>query len=234
MVAKPLALSIINKGTIDYEINKSWWLHIKIHYNSMDKRWIYSIEMLSMVLLNVVDASDEDQSSPSSNSGGAAIRPWRPPPCGDLRRLSGEWMSMGYHLGVPRGLYLCPWGVLHLALHETLLGREANLVSIKSASSRFFWFAALPCRRHISHVRTPNNANSVSRLCATKLSSTLVLIYFLGNEDKISKSALEDNPFWFQTDCAIGISGDISPISLMRIGPSTCPNRRYHRDPKLW
>jgi hypothetical protein len=27
----------------------------------------------------------------------------------------------------------------------------------------------------------------VSRLCATKLSSTLVFISFLGNEDKISK-----------------------------------------------
>jgi hypothetical protein len=112
MVAKPLALSIINKGTIDYNINKSWWLHIKIHYNSMDKRWIYSIKMLSMVPLNVVDASDEDQSSPSSNSGGVVARPRRPPPCGDLWRLSDEWMSMGNHLGAPRGLYLCPWGAL--------------------------------------------------------------------------------------------------------------------------
>jgi hypothetical protein len=112
MVAKPLALSIINKGTIDYDINKSWWLHIKIHYNSMDKRWIYSIKMLSMVPLNVVDASDEDQSSPSSSSGGAVVRPQRPPPCGDLRRLSNEWMSIGNHLGAPRGLYLCPWGAL--------------------------------------------------------------------------------------------------------------------------
>jgi hypothetical protein len=35
----------------------------------------------------------------------------------------------------------------------------------------------------------------VSRLCATKLTSTLVFIYFLGNEDKIFKSALEDNLF---------------------------------------
>jgi hypothetical protein len=33
-----------------------------------------------------------------SNSGGAAARPRRPPPCGDLRRLSDEWMSMGNHL----------------------------------------------------------------------------------------------------------------------------------------
>jgi hypothetical protein len=68
--------------------------------------------MLSMVPLNVVDASDEDQSSPSSNSGGVAARPRHPPPCGDLRRLSDEWMSMGNHLGAPRGLYLCSWGVL--------------------------------------------------------------------------------------------------------------------------
>jgi hypothetical protein len=68
--------------------------------------------MLSMVPLNVVDASDEDQSSPSSNSGGVAARPRRPPPCGDLRRLSDEWMSMGNHLGTPSGLYLCSWGAL--------------------------------------------------------------------------------------------------------------------------
>jgi hypothetical protein len=112
MVVKPLALSIINKGTIDYGINKSWWLQVKIHYSSMDKRWIYYIKMLSMVPLNVVDASDEDQSSSSSNSGGAAARPRRPPPCGDFRRLSDEWMSIGNHLGAPRGLYLWPWGAL--------------------------------------------------------------------------------------------------------------------------
>jgi hypothetical protein len=74
----------------------------------------------------------------------------------------------------------------------------------------------------------------VSRLCSTKLSSTLVFISFLRNEDKIFKLALEDNLFWFQTDCATGISGAISPISLIRIGPYTCPNRRYRRGPQLW
>jgi hypothetical protein len=110
MVSKPWALSIINKGTIDYDINKS--SHIKIHYNSMEKQWIYSIKMLRMVMLNVVDASDEDQSSPSSKSGGAAAMPRHPPPCGDLRLLSDERMSMGNHLGAPRGLYLCSWGAL--------------------------------------------------------------------------------------------------------------------------
>jgi hypothetical protein len=76
------------------------------------ERRIYSIKMLSMVLLNVVDTSDEDQSSPSSNTGGDAVRPRRLPPCGDLRRLSGEWMSMGNHLGAPRELYLSHWGAL--------------------------------------------------------------------------------------------------------------------------
>jgi hypothetical protein len=47
---------------------------------------------------------------------------------------------MGIHLGVPRGLYLYLWGalgVLHLGFHGILLGRKANLVSIKSALSRF-------------------------------------------------------------------------------------------------
>jgi hypothetical protein len=82
------------------------------------------------------------------------------------------------------------WGVLNLALHEILLGREANLVSINSVSSRFSWFAALPCWHNISHVRTPNNANSVSRLCATKLAPTLVFIVFLRNEDKIPQNSL--------------------------------------------
>jgi hypothetical protein len=79
------------------------------------RRWIYSIKMLSMVPLNVVDASNEDQSSSSSNSGGAATRPRPPPPCGDLWRLSDEWISMGNHLGAPRGLYLYPWVPLRRA-----------------------------------------------------------------------------------------------------------------------
>jgi hypothetical protein len=79
------------------------------------------------------------------------------------------------------------WGVLHLPLHKIFLERETNLVSIKSASPRISWFAALPSRRHISHVRTPNNANLVSKLCGMKLSPTLVFIEFLGNEDKIPK-----------------------------------------------
>jgi hypothetical protein len=74
----------------------------------------------------------------------------------------------------------------------------------------------------------------VLRLCAMKLSSTLVFISFLKNEDKISKSALKDNLFWFRTDYVAGISGVISPSSLIRIGPSTCPNRRYRRGPQLW
>jgi hypothetical protein len=119
-------------------------------------------------------------------------------PCDELMKLSPsscggspmngcQWVTILGHLGGCIYVLGVPWGVLHLALHEILLGREANLVSIK--------FAVLSCQRHISHVWTPNNANSVSRLCATKLSSTLVFISFLRTEDKIFKSALEDNMF---------------------------------------
>jgi hypothetical protein len=126
------------------------------------------------------------------------------------------------------------WGVLHLSLHEIFLRREANLVSINSASSRFSWFATLPCRHDISYVRTPNNANSVSRLCATKLSPTLVFIGSHGNEDKIPKTASEDNVSDFGLVCTAGISGAISPSSLTRIGSSTRPNRSYRRGPQLW
>jgi hypothetical protein len=96
----------------------------------------------------------------------------------------------GYPLGAPRGLYLQPWGALGRAapcLARGLPWGESNLVSINSASSIFSWFTALPCRHYISHVQTHNNTNSVSRLCATKLSPTLVFIDFLGNEDKIPK-----------------------------------------------
>jgi hypothetical protein len=78
------------------------------------------------------------------------------------------------------------WSVLHLALHDTFLERQANLVSIKSVSLRFSYFAALPCWRHISRVRPPYNTNSVSQLCGTKL-PTLLLIAFFGNKDKIPK-----------------------------------------------
>jgi hypothetical protein len=153
-----------------------------------------------------------------------------PPAASPLyRQLSDEWMDRSPLLGHPRGCIYAlgePWGVLHLALHEIFLGREGNLVSIKSASSRFSWLAAPPCRHHISHVRTPNNANSLSILCAKKLSPNLVFIGLLGNEDKIPKTVSEDNLSDFRLVCAAGISGAISPSSLTLIGPSTCPNRR--------
>jgi hypothetical protein len=124
----------------------------------------------------------------SRTCGGHRLPPDASPSC---RRLSNEWMDRSPLLGRPRGCIYDlgePW-----ALYEIFLGREGNLVSIKSASSRFSWFIALPYRHHISHVRTPNNANSVSRLCATELSSTLVDIGFLRNEDKILKTASKDN-----------------------------------------
>jgi hypothetical protein len=101
-------------------------------------------------------------------------------------------------LGRPRGCIYAlgePWGVLRLALHKIFLGRDGNLVSIKSASSRLSYFVALPCQHHISHVRTPNNANSVSWLYGAKFPPTLVFIALLENKDQISKSSLEDNQF---------------------------------------
>jgi hypothetical protein len=105
------------------------------------------------------------------------------------------------------------WGMPYLALHEIFLEREGNLVSIKSASTRFSCFATLPCWRHISHIRTPNNANSLSKLCGPKLSSTLVSIRYLGNEDKIPKMASQDNLSDFGLVCAAGISGGGGHIS---------------------
>jgi hypothetical protein len=125
--------------------------------------------------------------------GGRRLPPGASPSC---QRLSDEWMDRSPLLGFPRGCIYAlgePWGVLPLALHKIFLGREGNLVSIKSASCRLSYFVAMPCQWHISHIRTPNNENSVSWLYGTKFPPTLVFIAFLGNEDKISKSALEDN-----------------------------------------
>jgi hypothetical protein len=73
---------------------------------------------------------------------------------------------------LPRDL---PWERRELGFHKISL---VQIFLIRSSS--------LPAP-------APYNANSVSRLCATKLSSTLVFFSFFGNEDKISKSALEDN-----------------------------------------
>jgi hypothetical protein len=164
----------------------------------------------------------------SRTCGGRRLPPGASP---SSRQLSDEWMDRSPLLGRPRDCIYAlrdPWGVLHLALHDIFLGREGNLVSVKSASSKLSYFVALPCQCYISHFRTPNNANSV-RLYGTKFPPTLVFTSFLGNEDKISKSGLEDNLFWFRTNCATGISGVISPSSLTRIGPSTYPNQRYRR-----
>jgi hypothetical protein len=49
-----------------------------------------------------------------------------------------QWVTILGRLGGHIYVLGVPWGVLHLALHEILLGRETNLVSIKSALSRFF------------------------------------------------------------------------------------------------
>jgi hypothetical protein len=175
-----------------------------------------------------VDPCDElIQLSPSSCGGDFLVN--------RVGKMVGcEWSPLIGRLGYCIYAFGESWGVLHHALQEIFLGREANLVSINSASSRFSWFAALPCRHHISHVRTPNNAYSVSRLYATKLSSTVVFIAFLENEDNIPKTVSEDNVSDFRLVYAAGISGSISPSSLTRIGPSTCPNWRYRRGPQVW
>jgi hypothetical protein len=110
----------------------------------------------------------------SRTRGGRRLPPGASP---SSRRLSDERMDWSPLLGRTRGCIYShgePWGVLHLALHDIFLGREGKLVSIKSVSSRFSWFAALPFWHHISHVRTPNNANSVSWLYGTKFPLTLV------------------------------------------------------------
>jgi hypothetical protein len=74
----------------------------------------------------------------------------------------------------------------------------------------------------------------MSRFCATKLSPTLVFIGFLGNEEKIPKTASYYNLWGFVFVCAAGISGAISPCSLSWIGPSTSPNQSYRRGAQLW
>jgi hypothetical protein len=53
------------------------------------------------------------------------------------RMIGCQWVTLLGRLGGCIYVLGVLWGVLHLALHEILLGREANLVSIKSASSRF-------------------------------------------------------------------------------------------------
>jgi hypothetical protein len=40
-----------------------------------------------------------------------------------------------------------------------------------------------------------------------EISSNFGIHYFPWNEDKISKSALEDNLFWFRTNCTTGFWG---------------------------
>jgi hypothetical protein len=122
--------------------------------------------------------------------------------------------------------------------HNISLGRlgcciYANLVFINLASSRVSWFSTLHCRCYISHIRTPNNTNSVSKLCATKLSPTLVFIAFLGNEDKIHNQSQKIICLISDLSAPLAFSGGISPCSLTRIGPSTCPNRRYRLGPQL-
>ena len=128
-------------------------------------------------------------------------------------------------LGVPRGcIYTLgeSWVEFPLAFHEILAW---ELSFHKIASPRFSWFAALPCRSHISRVRTPNKENSESKLCGTKLSETFLFMTFLENEVKIPKTTLQDNLSEFGLFCAACISGAISPSSIFQIMRSIGPNR---------
>jgi hypothetical protein len=152
------------------------------------------------------------------------------------RVLLDGWMDRSPLHGRPRGCIYALGALGHAPpwLARDLPWERRELGFHKISFVQTFLFCSPACRRHIFHVQTPNNESSVSWLYGTKFPPTLVFIAFLGNEDKIFKSALEDNLFWFQTDCATGISGVMSPSSLTRIGPSTCPIRRYRRDPQLW
>jgi hypothetical protein len=98
----------------------------------------------------------------------------------------------------PKGVYLCPWGDLGRAppcLARDLPWERRELGFHKIRLVQIFLIRGPSLPHHISHVQTPNNANSVSWLYGTKFSPTLVFISFFVNEDKISKSALEDNLF---------------------------------------
>jgi hypothetical protein len=142
-------------------------------------------------------------------------------------------------IGRPRGYIYAlgkPWGVPYLALHScTRSSWERSKLSFHKISlAQIFLFAALPCRHHISYVHTPNNANSVSTLCGTKLYSTLVFIGFLGNKDKIPKMVSQDNLSDFGLVCIASILGAKFPSFLDRIGISICPNRSSRHGPQLW
>jgi hypothetical protein len=86
----------------------------------------------------------------------------------------------------PKVLYLWLWRVVARApplLEQDLPLERSEPGFYKINLAQIFLIRILPCRHHISLVWTTNNANSVSRLCATKLSSDLVLMAFLGNEE---------------------------------------------------
>jgi hypothetical protein len=70
----------------------------------------------------------------------------------------------------------------------------------------------------MSHAWTSNNSNSVSWLYAMKLSPTLAFIGFLRNEDKIPKTASEDNLSDFELTAHQGFRGSYLLASLSALG----------------
>jgi hypothetical protein len=98
----------------------------------------------------------------------------------------------------PKGVYLCPWGALGRAppcLSRDLPWERRELGFHKISLVQIFLIRSPSLPAPYLPLWTPNNANLVSWLYGTKFPPTLVFISFFGNEDKISKSALEDNLF---------------------------------------
>jgi hypothetical protein len=96
----------------------------------------------------------------------------------------------------PKGLYLFPWGALGRSppcLVRDLPWERRELGFHKISLVQIFLIRIPSLPAQYLPRPTPNNANSVSRLCATKLSPTLVFIGFLRNEDTIPKTASDDN-----------------------------------------
>jgi hypothetical protein len=97
-----------------------------------------------------------------------------------------------------KGVYLCPWGDLERAppcLARDLPWGRRELGFHKISLVQIFLIRSPSLPAPYFPRPAPNNTNSVSWLYGTKFPPILVFISFFGNEDKISKSALEDNLF---------------------------------------
>jgi hypothetical protein len=142
----------------------------------------------------------------------------------DLRRPSASyrcfsfvssalWWMYGWIIPpwAPKGLYLCPWGALGCTPpcpawdlpweRRELSFHKISLVQIFLIRSPSLLAPYLP------RLDSKKCKFGVLVVYGTKFPPTLVFIAFLGNEDKIFKSALKDNVSDFGLVCAVGISG---------------------------